>query len=70
MCKSEVGIIMLMVEAPLFSTASISFFVPLAALEISALKPCLAIKLTASISPSETAANPASITSTPSSSKR
>jgi hypothetical protein len=61
---------MLIVEAPLFKTASISFLVPLAALDICAFKPCLAISLTASISPSETAAKPASITSTPSSSSR
>jgi hypothetical protein len=59
---------MLIVEAPLFSTASISFLVHLAALDTCALKPCLAINLTASISPSETAAKPASIMSTPSSS--
>jgi hypothetical protein len=62
--------IMLTVDAPAFRTASMSFFVPLAALEIAAFKPCLAIRLTDSISPSETAANPTSITSTPSSSKR
>ena len=57
-------------EAPLFKTASMSPFVPLAALYTLARKPCLAIRLTDSISPSETAANPASITSTPSSSSR
>jgi len=67
-CKSEVGMIMLMVDAPLFSTASMSPFVPRAALLTSARKPCLAISLTDCISPSLTAANPASIMSTPSSS--
>ena len=60
--------IILIVEAPHFSTASISPLVPRPALLISARRPCLAIRLTASISPSETAAKPASITSTPSSS--
>jgi hypothetical protein len=59
-----------MAEAPLFMTASMSLRVPLPALATSALKPCLAIRLTASNSPSETAAKPASITSTPNSSRR
>ncbi len=70
MCKSDVGIIMLIIEAPLFNTASMSSLVPLAALLIFAFNPCSAISLTDSISPSETAANPASIASTPSSSRR
>ena len=70
MCRSEVGMIMLMVEAPLLSTASMSFFVPLAALEIFALRPCFAISFMAFSSPSETAAKPASMKSTPSSSRR
>jgi hypothetical protein len=70
MCKSEVGIIIATPEAPLLSTASTSFLVPLAALKTLALKPCLAMRLTDSISPSETAANPASIKSTPSASRR
>ena len=70
MCKSDVGMIILMVDAPLFRTASISPFVPRAALLTSARNPCLAIRLTERISPSLTAANPASITSTPSSSSR
>ena len=68
MCKSLVGIIMLIVEAPLFITASMSPLVPLPALLISARKPAFAIILTDSISPSLTAANPDSITSIPSSS--
>jgi len=58
------------VEASLFRTASISFFVPRAALATSAFRPCLAIKRIDSNSPSETAAKPASITFTPSSSRR
>ena len=49
-------------------TASISPLVPRPALLTSALSPAFAIKRTAYISPSLTAANPASITSTPSSS--
>ena len=59
-----------MLSAPLFATTSISPRVPRAALQISALNPASAISFTASNSPSETAAKPASITSTPSSSKR
>ena len=60
--------IMLMVCALLFMTASMSCCVPRPALAISAFRPWLAIKRTASSSPSETAANPASIMSIPSSS--
>jgi hypothetical protein len=62
--------IMLIVEAPLLITASMSPLVPRPALLTSARNPCLAMSLTASSSPSDTAAKPASITSTPSSSSR
>ena len=70
--NQDVGIIMLTVKVTLFRTASISFFVPHMRwrLPFCFNNPCLAIRLTHSISPSETAANPTSITSTPSSSKR
>jgi len=45
--------------------ASISFLTLLVALQISASSPAPAMSLTASFSPVETAANPASMTSTP-----
>jgi hypothetical protein len=70
MWRSEVGMIRCMLLAFAFATASMSLFTPLEALQISACNPCLAIKLTASNSPSETAAKPASMTSTPNSSSR
>ena len=70
MCKSEVGMMRCMLLAPAFETALMSVLTPLEALQISAFSPSLAIRLTASNSPSDTAAKPASIMSTPSSSRR
>jgi hypothetical protein len=59
-----------MLSAPAFATVSMSLLTPREALQISARNPASAISFTASISPSETAAKPASITSTPNSSSR
>jgi hypothetical protein len=57
---------MMLTESTLASiAASMSFLTLLVALQISASSLALAISLTASFSPAETAANPASMTLTP-----
>ncbi len=63
---SDAGITRKTELAPLFRTASISFLTPRAKLHTSALSPCLVMSLIASISPTEAAAKPASMMSTPS----
>ena len=68
MCMSEDGITRKTESAPLLITASMSFLTPLAKLQTSALMFSLAMSLMASISPSDAAANPASMTLTPNSS--
>ena len=59
-----------MLSAQALATASMSLGTPRDALQISARKPASEMSFTASSSPSETAAKPASITSTPRSSSR
>ena len=69
-CRSEVGITRCTLSAPDFITASMSPLTPRAQLQISALSSSSTICFIALLSPSETAAKPASITFTPRSSKR
>lgn len=66
MCSLLVGMIMLTLSTPASMAMSMSLMTLLVALQISVLSPCWLMSFTACLSPGLTAANPASMTFTPS----